>query len=159
MIVMVVKTMRKNLSLFTFELKMFFKNVINIIFVLIFPSCMILLFGNIYGNNANEMFGGFGTVDIMIPGYICLIVAVTGLMSLPITLCTYRENKVLKRLRATTLTPLSIIRTQFAVNFIMTLVGIALLIVISLIAFNFELIGSVLIVMLLTILVISFPCL
>ena len=98
MIVMVVKTMRKNLSLFTFELKMFFKNVINIIFVLIFPSCMILLFGNIYGNNANEMFGGFGTVDIMIPGYICLIVAVTGLMSLPITLCTYRENKVLKRL-------------------------------------------------------------
>ena len=60
--------MRKNLSLFTFELKMFFKNVINIIFVLIFPSCMILLFGNIYGNNANEMFGGFGTVDIMIPG-------------------------------------------------------------------------------------------
>lgn len=146
--------MRKNLSLFTFELKMFFKNVINIIFVLIFPSCMILLFGNIYGNNANEMFGGFGTVDIMIPGYICLIVAVTGLMSLPITLCTYRENKVLKRLRATTLTPLSIIGTQFAVNFIMTLVGIALLIVISLIAFNFELIGSVLIVMLLTILVV-----
>lgn len=146
--------MRKNFSLLTFEFKMFFKNIINIIFVLIFPSAMILLFGNIYGNSSNEMFGGFGTIDIMIPSYICLIVAVTGLTNLPITLCTYRENKVLKRLRATTISPLSIIGIQFVVNFLMTIVGVALLIVFSLVVFHFEFIGSIFSVIVLTILVI-----
>ncbi len=146
--------MKKVLSLFAFELKMFFKNVTNIIFVLIFPSGMILLFGGIYGNEPSEMFGGFGTIDVMTPSCICLIAAVTGLMSLPITLCTYRENKVLKRLKATALSSLSIIGTQFAVNFLMTIVGIALLLLIVLIVFHFELVGSVFVVASLTILVI-----
>ena len=146
--------MRKYLALLQFEFKMFFKNAINIIFVLVFPSCMILLFGSIYGNKAYEAFGGFGTIDIMVPGYICMIAAVTGLMSLPITLCTYRENKVLKRLRATTISPLSIISVQFLVNFFMTIVGIILLVIIAFTIFHFKFMGSILLVILLATLVI-----
>lgn len=146
--------MHKNLYLFTFEFKMLLRNAINVIFVLIFPSLMILLFGSIYGNGANTMFGGFGTIDIMTPGYICMIIAVTGLLSLPITLCTYRENKVLKRLRATTISPLSIIGTQFAVNFLMTLIGVALLVIISYLVFHFKLLGSIFLVILFMILII-----
>ena len=146
--------MRKWIALFKFELKMIFKNVINIIFALIFPSLMVLLFGTIYGNKANPLFNGFGTIDIMVPGYICMIVAVTGLMSLPITLCTYRETKVLKRLRATSISPLSIVSVHFFVNFLMTIIGIALLLIFSSIVFHFKLIGSSLVVSLLIVLVI-----
>lgn len=146
--------MGKTLSLFMFELKLFFKNITNLIFVLFFPSSMILLFGSIFGNEPSEMFGGYGTIDVSVPAYICMIAAVTGLMSLPITLCTYRQNKVLKRLRATTLSPSNIIGTQFAVNFAMTVIGIGLLIIIALAVFRFQLMGSVVVVALLSALVI-----
>ena len=149
-----VKEMRKTMSMFVFEFKLFFRNVINLIFVMFFPSSMILLFGSIFGNEPSELFGGYGTVDVSVPAYICMIAAVTGLMSLPITLCTYRQNKVLKRLRATTLSPANIIGTQFAVNFLMTIIGIGLLVVVALAVFCVRLRGSIVTVALLSLLVI-----
>lgn len=92
---------------------------------------MLLLFGGIYGNDPSPVFGGYGTIDVSTPSFICMITGVTGLMSLPMTLCTYRENKVLKRLKATGLHPAEIIGVHFAVNFFMTLLGIAVLMVLA----------------------------
>jgi len=146
--------LRKSTALFVFEFKLFFRNVINLIFVLLFPSSMVLLFGSIFGNEPSALFGGYGTIDVSVPSYICMIVAVTGLMSLPLTLCTYRQNKVLKRLRATTLRPYHIIGTQFAVNLIMTIIGAVLLISVASAVYHIQFIGSAVSMILLTILVV-----
>ena len=70
---------------------------------------MLLIFGGIYGNEPQALTGGLGTVDLMIPAYICMIVAVTGLMSLPLTIASYREQKILKRFMATPTQPLQIL--------------------------------------------------
>lgn len=146
--------MRKLCALFAFELRLSFRNVFNLIFALAFPPAMILLFGNIYGNEPSALFHGYGTVDVSVPAFICLIAAVTGLMNLPITLCTYRENQVLKRLRATTLSPADIIGTQLAVNLLMTVIGIVLLVVVAYAAFGSHPIGSAATAILLTLFVI-----
>ncbi len=129
-------------SLFRFEFRLFTRNFINMFFVLLFPPFMLLLFGSIYGNAPSEMFGGYGTIDVSIPAYICMIVAVTGLMSLPITLCTYREEKVLKRLRATPLNSKSILGAHFAVNIFMTILGVALLMLIGLLVYKIKILGE-----------------
>ena len=68
-----------------FELKLQLRNVITLFFALAFPLMMLLLFGAMYGNEPSEFTGGYGAVDLMVPSYTCMIVAVTGIMSLPLT--------------------------------------------------------------------------
>ena len=89
---------------------------------------MLFLFGSIYGNTPTEMFGGYGTVDISIPAYTAMIIATTGLMGLTITLAGNRENGVLRRLRTTPVSPFVILAAQVIVMFLMTSIGMLLLV-------------------------------
>lgn len=126
-----------------FEMKLFSRNFMNMFFLLAFPTLMILLFGGIYGNEPNEVFGGFGTVDVSVPAYSGLIMSVTGLMSLPLTLCEYREKKILKRYRATPLRVIYVIVSQVCVNCLMTIIGMLFLIIVAKVFFNLTFIGNV----------------
>ncbi|SES77565.1 ABC transporter permease [[Clostridium] polysaccharolyticum] len=130
------------LKLTTFEFKLFFRNFINVFFLLLFPTMMILMFGGIYGNKPQDIYHGFGMVDVSVPAYAGMIISVTGLMNLPLTLCEYREKKILKRFKATPVSPSNVISAQLAVNFFMTIVGMILLIVISRIVFHLNFQGS-----------------
>ncbi len=138
--------MNKTAALVKFELRLFSRNFINVFFVLVFPVMMLVLFGSIYGNEPSEIFHGHGTIDLSIPSYICMITAVTAFMSLPITLCTYRKDKYLKRLRATPVNPGSIISAHFLVNFLANLVGIVLLLIAGYFIYNAKPMGSLLVI-------------
>ncbi len=107
------------------EIKLFLREPIGAFFTLIFPLMMLFLFGSIYGNEPSEYFNGYGSVDISVPAYTAMIVATTGLMGLTITVASYRENGVLRRLRTTPINPLMILFAQVVVLFFMTLIGMA----------------------------------
>lgn len=109
------------------ETKLFLRNFINAFFCLIFPPVMIILFGSIYGNEANQVYMGRGMVDVSVPAYFALIIAVTAFMSVPMTLSEYREKKVLKRYRTTALSECDILISIFAINFLTTIIGMVLL--------------------------------
>jgi ABC-2 type transport system permease protein len=130
------------LKLTAFELKLFSRNFVNMFFLLAFPTLMLLLFGGIYGNEPNELFGGFGTVDISVPAYSGMIISITGLMSLPLTICEYREKKILKRYKATPIEPIYVIISQIVVNLLMTIVGMVLLFIIAKGVFNLRFQGN-----------------
>jgi len=130
------------------EWKMNLRNFVNVFFSLIFPIMMLLLFGSIYGNDPSPYYNGHGSVDISTPGYICMVVAVAGLMTLPITLSQYRERKILKRFMATPIKPMDILVSQLIVNAIITLIGSALLIIIGVIVFDLKFYGNVFAVLL-----------
>ena len=132
------------LRLTMFESKLFLRNFINIFFLLVFPTLMILLFGGIYGNTPNEVYGGAGMVDVSVPAYAGMIISVTGLKSLPLTICEYREKKILKRYMATPIKPVYVIVSQICVNTFMTITGMALLIVVAKLVFNLKFTGNVL---------------
>jgi ABC-2 type transport system permease protein len=89
---------------------------------------MLFLFGSIYGNEPTPMFGGQGTIDISIPAYTAMIIGTTGLMSTTITMATYREKGILRRLRTTPVSPLVVLAAQVIVIFAMTALGMFLLI-------------------------------
>ena len=59
-----------------------------------------------------EFLGGRGNVDNSVPGYIAMVIATTGMMSLPIGRATYRELGVLRRYRATPLRPQTLLGCQ-----------------------------------------------
>src|SRR5690554_3804187 len=100
------------IKLAVLEFKLFTRNFLSMFFLLVFPSLMLLLFGGIYGNEPEPIFGGYGTVDVSVPAYAGIIVSVTGLMSLPLAVCEYREKKILKRFQATPLSPAYVIISQ-----------------------------------------------
>ncbi len=133
------------LSRFTrIEFKLYLREFLNIFFAIAFPLLMLLLFGSIYGNEPSDFFGGFGTVDALVPAYICLVIAVNGLMSLPLTIADYRNKKILKRFKATPINPRDILISQYLVMLVMTVFSTILMIVVGKIVFNLQFFGQLL---------------
>jgi ABC-2 type transport system permease protein len=120
--------MKSLLKLTWMETKLFLREPIGAFFTLIFPLMMLFLFGSIYGNEPSTYFNGRGTIDISIPAYTAMIIGTSGLMSITITIAAYRENGILRRLRTTPINPFVILAAQVIVVFIMTLLGMLLLI-------------------------------
>ena len=57
-----------------------------------------------------------------------MIIGITGLMSTTISMATYRENGILRRLRTTPVSPLVVLVAQVVVVFSMTCLGMLLLV-------------------------------
>lgn len=111
------------------ELKLFLREPMAAFFTLAFPLMMLFLFGSIYGNKPSSFFGGYGMVDVSVPAYTAMIIGSSGLLSLGISIASYREAGVLKRLKATPIRPQTILGAQVAVIYLMTVLGMTLLIV------------------------------
>lgn len=111
------------------DLKLYLRNTVAIFFTLVFPLLMLVLFGGIYGNQPTALFGGFGSADITVPGYIAtMIIGATAFMSLPMDLATQRQLGVLRRMRATPLHPGMVLASKLISNLIISLAGMALLV-------------------------------
>jgi ABC-2 type transport system permease protein len=121
--------MKSLLKMTWMESKLFLREPVGAFFTLIFPLMMLFLFGSIYGNTPTQYFNGRGTVDISVPAYTAMIIATTSLVGLTITMAAYRENGVLRRLRTTPISPLVILVAQVIVLFMMTALGMLLLVV------------------------------
>jgi ABC-2 type transport system permease protein len=126
------------------EAKLFLREPIGAFFTLVFPLMMLFLFGSIYGNTPTPIFNNRGTIDISIPAYTAMIIATTGLMSLTITLAANRENGVLRRLRTTPVSPFVILAAQVVVMFVMTSLGMLLLILAGKLVYHMRFEGNVL---------------
>jgi len=126
------------LGFLKFEFTMFRRNFVTAFFLLLFPTMMLLIFGSIYGNEPNEVYGGFGSVDMFVPAYSGIVIAVTGLMNIPLTLCEYREKGIFKRYRATPTKPSYVIYSQLIINALMTTLGMCILIAVGKIVYHIQ---------------------
>jgi ABC-2 type transport system permease protein len=117
------------LKLTLIELKLYLRNYIATFFTFAFPLLMLALFGAIYGNKPEPVFGGYGAMDITVPGYIAtLIIGATAFMSLPMDLAIQRQLGVLRRMRATPLNPAAVLGSKTITNLLVTLLGTALMV-------------------------------
>jgi ABC-2 type transport system permease protein len=111
------------------EAKLFLRDPASAFFSLVFPLIYLFMYGMISGGNEpTPMYAGRGTIDAAIPSLTAVIISMTGLMSITITLTTYREKGILRRLRTTPVSPLVILTAQVIVIFAMTCLGMLLLI-------------------------------
>jgi len=118
------------------EFKLTLRNFVVAFFSFAFPVLLLLMFGGMYGNKPDPFFGGHGAVDVLLPSYVGMIIAVTGLMNLPLTIAEYRERKILKRFMATPIKPYYVITSQVMVNFVTTLIGLLLLAIVGKLVFT-----------------------
>ena len=136
--------MKSLLKMTWMEAKLFLREPIGAFFTLAFPLMMLFLFGSIYGNKPQAMFGGYGTIDISVPAYTAMIIATSGLMSVTITMAAYRENGILRRLRTTPVSPLVVLTAQVIVLFLMTTFGMVLLIIAGKLVYHIRFEGNAL---------------
>lgn len=121
------------------ELKLQLREPLGAFFTLIFPLMLMILFGSIFGNESSQVLGGYGQIDLSVPGYIGMIVGTIGMLGLPISLASYREQGILRRFRATALRPTIILWSQVAVSLLLTALSVTLLVVAGRLLFNLRL--------------------
>ena len=86
-------------------------------------------------------------VELSVPGYIGMIIGTIGLLSIPITLSNYRDQGILRRLRATPLQSGHILWAQVATQVLMAAAGIVLLFIVGYAVFDMRIpAGSVTII-------------
>lgn len=129
-------------QLMVVDLKLFLREPVAAFFTLAFPLLLLLVFGAIYGNAPQEILGGFGTVDVSVPSYMAIIIASTGLLTMSITIATYRERGILRRFRVTPVTVIAVLASQTVVNFFVTVVGAAILVTAGRIIYDLRFAGD-----------------
>ena len=120
--------MKSLLKMTWMEAKLFLREPASAFFTLVFPLIYLFMYGMISGNEPTPMYGGQRTIDAAIPSLTAVIISMTGLMSTTITMATYREKGILRRLRTTPVSPLVVLAAQVIVVFAMTCLGMLLLV-------------------------------
>ena len=133
--------MKSFLKLVAVQFKLFYREPIAFFFTLIFPVLLLVLFGIIYGNE--PAFGTpFGYIDGSITGLAGIIIGTVGLITIPVSTATQREQRVLRRLKATPMNPRAYLAADIAVNYIIALIGLIALIIIGQLIFDLRFEGN-----------------
>lgn len=125
------------------EMKILMREPMSVFFTLAFAPLLMGLFGMIFGNKPTPYYHGFGYIDVSVASYTAMNIATVGLMHLPVTVATYREKSILRRLKVTPLSPQAILGAQLVLMFLMTMLGTGLLIILGKAAFHLRFAGNV----------------
>ena len=99
------------------------------VFALTFPLILLYLLLNSFGTEPDPDFSGVNTADYYVPAYIAGTIAALGLITIPVHLAAYRERGVLKRLRASGISPGSVLVAQtFVAAFVVGASGIVMIV-------------------------------
>ena len=118
-------TLRSFGALLLVNLRLYVREPFAAFLTIAFPLMAVLVFGAIYGNEPQETFDGYGSMDISMPAYTAMILGTVGFLGVAITTSTYREAGILRRFRVTPLRPLVYIAADVVANLVMVLVGMA----------------------------------
>lgn len=124
------------------QLRLFTRDFFSFFFALVFPVSMLLFFGSFFGNAPIYDGADIRMMDVSVPAYAVMVMGVTGLMSLPLTISSYKEKKIYKRFDATPVGKRSIMFAQAFVNLLMTLIGISILLAAGKLLYQIQIKGS-----------------
>jgi ABC-2 type transport system permease protein len=109
------------------ELRLLAREPGSLFFMVAFPSMLLVLNG------------GSNQLEIRVPGYLAMILAIGGISALPAILATYRERKVLRRLATTPISPFVLLTAQIVAQLAMALAGAAIVTGVGVIGFGVDL--------------------
>ena len=109
------------------EWKLFLREPMTVAFTLALPLLFLFVLGGVFGDKPKPgVYGGHGPLDFYVPAYIGLVWAAVGLLALPVHLARYREDGVLRRLRASAAPGWTVFGAQAIVSAGIALAGTAL---------------------------------
>ncbi|MFW6312777.1 MAG: ABC transporter permease [Spirochaetota bacterium] len=122
------------------ELRLALRSMDMVLFAVLMPVVVLIVVGLIYGETDAEN----GMVTTTFGAFLAIGIAAVGLMGLPLGLAEYRHRKVLKRLQVTPAHPALLLSVQLIAQAAVSIVSAALVIAVAVLAFGYELGGSLL---------------
>ena len=109
------------------EIKIFLREPLGAFGSIILPVLVFVVMGRFMGGRIPQReLGAAQFVRVGLPVFACLLIALTGVLSLVTIISIYREGGILKRLRATPLRPQTILTAHVLVKLALTAVTLAL---------------------------------
>lgn len=125
------------------QLKLYSREPVAFFFTLIFPVLLLVMYGLIWGNAPGSgYYQDYGYIDMQLPALTAVIIGTVGLMSVPVSVATNREQKILRRFKATPMRPLTYIAADVTVNYLVALVGMIAVIIVGKLVFDLRFAGS-----------------
>jgi ABC-2 type transport system permease protein len=111
------------------EVKLLLREPMTVAFTLALPLLFLFVLGGVFGNTPDpRYYGGHGALDFYVPSYLGLVWAAVGLLALPVHLARYREDGVLRRLRASAAPGWTVFASQAVVAAVIALAGAGLVV-------------------------------
>jgi ABC-2 type transport system permease protein len=119
------------------ELKLFLREPLTVVFVLVLPLVILYVLNGVFGSQPDpSVWEGYRPVDFYTSAYVALVLATIGVLSLPAHLAGYREHGVLRRFRASALRPWTLVGSHLVVAVVTGAVGALLLTVVSVLGYD-----------------------
>jgi ABC-2 type transport system permease protein len=128
------------LEMTVLELKLLLREPITVIFTFGLPLIFLPVLGTVFGNIPDPtLYRGFGSMDFYTPAYVGLVIASIGLIQLPLHLANYKERRILRRFRASSISAISVFGSQILVSLLIALIGAIAVTMIGILFYNVHL--------------------
>jgi ABC-2 type transport system permease protein len=127
------------------EFRLFRREPFSVVFVLVFPLMMMMLLAAVFGNNRADavkiqngmlIWRGVTPANYYAAASVAVIVAALGLMTLPITLASYRQRGILRRFRASSVSAFTLVGAQLTLALVTFVVGTLVMAVVARLAYH-----------------------
>jgi ABC-2 type transport system permease protein len=120
------------------ELKLFVREPLSVLFVMVLPLVMLYVLDGVFGTDEPdpEVWEGLPPTAFYVSAYVALVAATIGVLSVPVHLAAYREEGVLRRFRASPLPPAALVGAHVLAAAATATVGAVLLAVTAIAGFD-----------------------
>jgi ABC-2 type transport system permease protein len=110
------------------EIKIFVREPLGVVGTVIVPVAAFVVLGRILGPRVGASARAQAMVNTEIPVFVAILISLSAVLSLVTIISIYRENGILRRLRATPLRPVTILLAHVIVKLLLTAVTFALMV-------------------------------
>jgi ABC-2 type transport system permease protein len=119
------------------EFKLFVREKVGPVWGVGFPILLLVIFGFIPSfKTVLDGSGGLTVLDTYVPVLVVMSLGLLGFVSLPLTLVSYRERGILRRLETTPAGPVRVLSAQLIVSFGMAVVTLVVLLTVARLAYG-----------------------
>lgn len=120
---------RTTLRLTAAELRLLFREPMVAVSLIGFPLVTVLVLAGVFGQGPDPDFGGVAPSDHYLAGYVGVVLAALGLITIPVHLATHRELGVLRRFRSSGLSAGVLVATELALGLVLGTVAVTVVLV------------------------------
>lgn len=115
------------------------RDPVGLFFSFAFAPALVLILGASFGNAPRAEFGGTGFLDATLPAFASLVLAMIGVLQVPVAMLTLRESGALRRLSLTPLRRSTFMAAALTVHFAVGIIGMLTALALGVLIFGVEL--------------------
>ncbi|MGC5015506.1 ABC transporter permease [Streptosporangium sp. DT93] len=117
-------------------LRSLLREPVGLFFAVVFAPALVLILGFVFDDGPDPAFGGRSFIEATLPAFPSLVLAITGVLLVPVNHLTLRESGALRRLRLTPLRPVTFIAADLTVNFVIGMISMIAALAVGWLAFG-----------------------